>query len=165
VTVVHARLGEPALGTNPGEAIAIATLRARSPEVMERLSKRCLEIATDIATAHGLAARARWMDEFPCTQNDQLAVEVIRRAAASAGAEFRELDAPFRWTEDFGHYTNRYPSAMFGLGAGEQTAPLHHPDYRFPDELIAMGCRMFLEIIAIAPDVMGHRTGDGSSSV
>ncbi len=163
VTVVHARLGEPALGTTPGEAIAIATLRARSPEVMDRLSERCLDVAMAIAAAHGLEARARWMDEFPCTQNDHLAVEVIRRAAASAGADFQELDAPFRWTEDFGHYTSRYPSAMFGLGAGEQTAPLHHPDYRFPDELIAVGCGMFLEMIAIAPDVMERSTGDRPS--
>ncbi len=147
VTVVHARLGEAALGTTPGEAVAIATLRARSFDVMQRLSERCLKLAVGIAEAHGLGARGEWTDEFPCTENDPSAVRIVERAAAAARTGFRLLDTPFNWTEDFGHFTHAYPSAMFGLGAGIDTAPLHHPDYRFPDELIDIGARVFLEII------------------
>ncbi|MBA3900790.1 MAG: amidohydrolase, partial [Bacteroidetes bacterium] len=37
--------------------------------------------------------------------------------------------------------------AMFGLGAGENTPPLHHPDYDFPDELISNGAEIFYELI------------------
>jgi len=155
VTVVHAKLGEEALGTTPGHARVVATLRAGSPDVMTRLSLACREAAAGIAAAHGLRVSMRWSDEFPCVVNDAAAAEIVERAASAAGVNFRQLDAPFRWTEDFGYFTELCPSAMFGLGAGVGAAPLHHPDYRFPDELIPIGARVFLAVIGHVLNVAG----------
>jgi len=147
VTVVHARLGEPALGTTPGEATVIATLRAQSPDVMARLSQACVRVAERTAREYGLGIRTEWSDEFPCTDNHPRAVAIVREASTAAGVGFSDLGSPFDWTEDFGYFTQMYPSAMFGLGAGADAAPLHHPDYRFPDELIAIGARVFRAVI------------------
>jgi len=147
VTVVHAKLGEEALGTTPGRATAIATLRARNSDVMARLSRGCSEIAVGIAAAHGLTADCEWTDEFPCVVNEAGAVAAVEQAAEAAGTGFRSLEAPFSWTKDFGHFTEVCPSAMFGLGAGVDAAPLHHPAYRFPDELIGTGARIFLGVL------------------
>ncbi|MBD3349199.1 MAG: amidohydrolase [Candidatus Eisenbacteria bacterium] len=147
VTVVHARLGEPALGTTPGVATAIATLRAQSDEVMQRLSGRCQELAHGLAAAHGLSADSEWLEEFPCTVNDPGVNAALERAAADLGLEVRKPERPFAWTEDFGHFTESVGGALFGLGAGEKTAPLHHPDYVFPDDLIPLGAKLLRSAI------------------
>jgi metal-dependent amidase/aminoacylase/carboxypeptidase family protein len=36
---------------------------------------------------------------------------------------------------------------MFLLGAGENHASLHNPDYDFPDDLIPIGARLFMRTI------------------
>ncbi|MFH1865183.1 MAG: amidohydrolase [Candidatus Eisenbacteria bacterium] len=150
VTVVHARLGEPALGTSPGKAIAIATLRAQSNGVMERLAERCQYLAERSAEAHGLSVRSEWLEEFPCTGSDPSVNRVVERAALDAGLTVEHLADPFAWTDDFGHFTDEIGGAMFGFGSGERNASLHHPDYVFPDELIPMGADLFRRIVDYA---------------
>ncbi|MEA3409867.1 MAG: amidohydrolase [Candidatus Eisenbacteria bacterium] len=150
VTVVHARLGEPALGTSPGKAIAIATLRAQSNGVMERLAERCQYLAERIAEAHGLSARSEWLEEFPCTESDPSVNRIIEGAALDAGLTVEHLARPFPWTDDFGHFTEEIGGAMFGLGSGERNASLHHPDYVFPEELIPIGADLFRRTVDYA---------------
>ena len=58
-----------------------------------------------------------------------------------------EPEVPFPWSEDFGHFTALGQGALFGLGAGEQTPALHHPEYDFPDELIPQGVALFADVI------------------
>jgi metal-dependent amidase/aminoacylase/carboxypeptidase family protein len=58
-----------------------------------------------------------------------------------------ELEVPFPWSEDFGHFTAKFKGALFGLGAGIDQPALHHPDYDFPDELIAKGVQLFTSLV------------------
>ncbi len=150
VTVVHAKLGEPALGTSPGVATVIATLRAQDEGVMSRLSRHCEDVALGAAAAHGLRATTQWVEEFPLTVCDPSANSVVEQAALDAGLPVTRLPGPFAWTEDFGRFTASFGGAMFGLGAGESTAPLHHPDYAFPDELIPLGADLLRRVVKLA---------------
>jgi metal-dependent amidase/aminoacylase/carboxypeptidase family protein len=50
---------------------------------------------------------------------------------------------PFRWSEDFGLFSQACPAFLFGLGAGENCPQLHEGTYDFPDELIETGVRIF----------------------
>jgi metal-dependent amidase/aminoacylase/carboxypeptidase family protein len=72
---------------------------------------------------------------------------MVREAAAACGLEVVKTDGPFRWSEDFGEFLRRYAGALFCVGAGEDHAPLHHPDYDFPDELIGSGICVFEKIV------------------
>ena len=54
---------------------------------------------------------------------------------------------PMRGSEDFGRFGKIAPAAMFFLGAGENRAGLHNPDYDFPDELIAIGARVMMRTL------------------
>ena len=49
--------------------------------------------------------------------------------------------------QDFGHYLLRCPGAFFGIGAGEQHAPLHTADYEYPDSLLAPTAEAFLALM------------------
>ena len=135
VTVIHARLGEIAFGTTPGEAVVMATLRASTDEVMSRLRSECEHVSREITSDVGIDCRIGYTQRFPATSNAPEAVRAVREAAGRAGLSIHEPDGPFLWSEDFGHFTARYGGALFGLGAGEHHPPLHHPDYSFPDGL------------------------------
>jgi amidohydrolase len=146
-TVIHARVGERAFGTSPGEGCVMATLRARSIKSMNTISERAEEIADAIAKTHKLECRISWTNEFPITINSGKAVNKVLTAAKNLDLRIIQPDVPFPWSEDFGHFTMKYPGALFGIGAGTDTPALHSPMYDFPDELIAGGVDIFIEII------------------
>ncbi|MGP1386548.1 MAG: amidohydrolase [Thainema sp.] len=146
-TVVHARLGEIAFGTAPGQAEVMATLRSYRNDDMATLKAVVEQSAIALAAADQLEVSLEWVESFPATENDPAAVEILKTAIATCQADWIEAETPFRWSEDFGHFTQRYPGALFGLGSGEQQPQLHNPDYDFPDALIQPGVQLFYQII------------------
>ncbi|WP_299986067.1 amidohydrolase [uncultured Pontibacter sp.] len=148
LTVVHARLGEVAFGTNPGFATVMATLRAFEQEDLNRLKSLAIESVKLVSIKYGLRYDLEWVEEFPATRNSTEAVELIEQAARYLNMEITQAAQPVRWSEDFGHFTNRYPGALFGLGSGPDQPQLHHADYDFPDELIPASASLFYRIAA-----------------
>jgi amidohydrolase len=147
VTVVHAALGAETFGTSPGEAVLMATLRASEKEVIEDLFRACTLLAEGIAGAYGLGVSVEGSEEFPPVQNDNRLVDLVAETARGLGMNVSFREEPFPWSEDFGHFTDKIPGVLFGLGAGEKTPPLHHPDYDFPDELLPSGSILLLETV------------------
>lgn len=162
VTLVHARLGEEAVGTAPGEGRVLATLRAETNEDLERLKKRAVETAGACARAECLGWTVEWKEYFAAGINDAHAVDAIVRAATESGLEVDWLAKPFRWSEDFGRFSSKIPGAMFALGAGEQSAALHSPDYDFPEKLIEPGLKVFWNIVDRLLNANGHRGRHGA---
>ena len=159
VTVVHARLGEAAFGTSPGDASVMATLRADRPEVLRELRDLGAALAAHEAAADGLGCTVEWVEEFPITVNHPDAVDEVRRAARRTGLTLgTPPESPFRWSEDFGWLSADVPGALVGLGAGEGQPELHAPDYDFPDELIAPGVDFWEGLL----DELGLRHTTGS---
>jgi amidohydrolase len=145
-TVVGARLGEKAFGTAPGHAEVWATLRSGADETMDRLTAHAEGLVRRIAAEHRLEVEYHYEDIFGAVVNSRRAVDIVRRAAGSGAVE--EPDEPFSWSEDFGALASVASEiALFGLGAGTDAADLHHPDYLFPDELLAVGRDLFAGII------------------
>lgn len=142
-TVVHARLGEVAFGTAPGEAVVMATLRTHTDGDMDKLFAAGERLARETAAASGLKVALEAVEDFPATINAREAVERVRSAAQAESIPLVKAPQPFRWSEDFAHFTRLCPAAMFGLGAGEDSPRLHNPEYDFPDELIEPGVAVF----------------------
>ncbi len=146
-TLVHASIGKIAFGTSPGNATVMVTLRAPTAETMDDLSKRIEQQIKRTAGKENLQHTISWTEEFPATINATLPNSIIRSTAEQLGYKTTILENPFPWSEDFGHFTEKYPGALFGLGAGVDSPPLHSPDYDFPDRLIPIGIAMFKGII------------------
>ena len=83
---------------------------------------------------------------FDANMNAPEAVALIKQSAAALQLEYIGNQEPFRWGEDFGLFTNLYPGAMFGIGAGENCMPLHHPAYDYPDSITQTGLDMFITL-------------------
>lgn len=147
LTTVYASLGEKAFGTSAGNAEFGATLRAYNQEDLRNLSRLTEEIIEKHSKKHRLNHQLSYHETFPPTENDQQANAYVRNAARKAGLRQEELKEPFRWSEDFSWYQNSCRTAFFGLGAGENQSPLHHPDYDFPDTIISPGLQLFSQII------------------
>ncbi|MCB9357738.1 MAG: amidohydrolase [Calditrichaeota bacterium] len=147
VTVIHARLGERAFGTSPGDAELMLTLRSESGDWLSELEERCKELAKRTATVYGLRVSFETVEPFPASRNSETAVDQVVASAKRAELTVHTAERPFAWSEDFGHMLAKFGGALFGLGAGESHAALHHPDYDFPDAVIESGVRLFIELI------------------
>lgn len=147
ITVVHARLGERAFGTTPGYAEVMATLRSFRNEDMAKLKKMSANLSRQIAKKHGLKIKIEWTEEFPATVNEKECVDLLREVINENKLNSKEIVKPFKWSEDFGHFTNNFKGILFGLGAGKNTPQLHNPDYDFPNEIIKTGVMVFYSLI------------------
>ncbi len=170
VTVIHTRIGDRAFGTTPGFAELMATIRAWEPGDFEKLRREAVKIAEKTAANEKLQISHEWTEEFQPTCNHPDAVSLIERAAKkrymsgsatakraadegeTTGSESIEngiiwMKEPFSWSEDFARFTERYPGALFGIGAGTGHPHLHDTRYDFPDETLEHGVHLFFGII------------------
>jgi amidohydrolase len=145
ITVVGANLGAKAFGTAPGEAEIWVTLRAETDKFVETLLEYAQETAEKVAEHENLKLAVSTEDVFPATINADSTTNMLRHAAENYKTE--EIKQAFYWSEDFGHFGKTCYATLFGLGAGENCAHLHNPDYDFPDELISIGVEIYGNLI------------------
>ena len=147
VTPIHLLLGKKEYGISAGYGEAHFTLRTWHRNRMETLVAALTTALNGICARHRLRTEINWFDYFPTTVNHETGNAIVARAAQEASLPLRVQPTPFTFGEDFGWFTQQFPGAMFGLGAGQNTPALHNPDYDFPDALIATGGRLFKSII------------------
>lgn len=147
LTPVHIQMGEKAYGVSAGYGEIHLTLRTWKQARMQQLTGRLQALIRQAAGRYHLEVETEWTDPFHANRNDETAVELIRQSARSQELSVRELTMPIKWGEDFGLFTQRFPGALFGLGAGERTPALHNPDYDYPDDLTPTGVNVFSGIV------------------
>ncbi|CAF0806654.1 unnamed protein product [Adineta steineri] len=147
VTVVHAQLGEVRFGTTPGEAVIMVTLRTATDALMQPLVEAARESIERMTLETGLTYDIEFQDVFTAVFNDEQATKDVIHCAQKCGKMLSVLQAPNRWSEDFGVYSAVCRCAMFLLGAGEATSVLHDSAYDFPDALIEHGVEMFWALL------------------
>jgi len=147
VTTIYIHHGGKNYGISPAKAELHFTLRCYDAEHMEKTKKSIEKQIKVICNHFGLKHRCNWFQEFQANNNESYATDMIRRASIENRFVLEEIEHPFRWGEDFGRFTQKYPGAMFGLGAGLDCPALHQDTYDFPDKLIPYGVSMFSEIL------------------
>jgi len=145
ITIVGAQLGQRRFGTSPEIATIFVTLRAHETEVLEKLKKDAEHLAKGIATAYGLKTNISYEEYFPAVENHPEALKIVQKATQNQDTAM--LDAPAPWSEDFSYFAHLYPSTYFGIGSGENMPNLHNPDYDFPDEILPIAIKTFINII------------------
>lgn len=143
VTVVHAEIGSLAFGTSAGKGSLSLTIRAFDQNDLETLIEMITKEANRIASAEGLGCEFRFVESFAVSENHPKASEIAEEVMKKSGLDMIEKPEPFRWSEDFGLFSQSCPACLFGLGAGEDCPQLHEPTYDFPDGLIETGVMIF----------------------
>jgi len=122
-------------------------LRAKIRESIER---RC----RGIATAGGCDLKFDWWDGYPPTINDPAMTDYVASVARKTFGPDAFYLAPFpsMGGEDFAYYLEQVPGCFFLVGVEPQTAAshptLHSDHYDFTDATLAVGMRMFLELVS-----------------
>lgn len=147
VTIIYARLGEKAFGTSPGSAEIFCTIRSYENNDLKKMGNKIHKIVEQITQFHNLKFKINHTEEFPSTENDPELVQLLSELAGENKLQTVDVDYPFRWSEDFGHFTSKHKGVLFGLGAGAKQPALHHPDYDFPDDIIPAGIQIFNSVI------------------
>lgn len=142
-TLTHLKLGEESFGITPGNGEVFLTLRAVKDSSLSRMKTEILELleGSDFKTS------VEERDYFPATTVNNSLVKAFERVLTKEKIPFRKNDFPFRWSEDFGYLTQRYPGVYFGLGSGEKARPLHDTHYEFPDALLAPGAHVYRALV------------------
>jgi amidohydrolase len=146
-TPIFVRLGNEAYGTSAGQASLGFTFRCWDNGLMKETQASIKNILREIADLNHLKLSYEWVQEFYANYNHSKAVEIIRRSSEKSGHTIQNLKKPFRWGEDFGIFTNRFPGAMIGIGSGTDIPALHNPDYDFPDEIIETGINLYKQLL------------------
>ena len=109
---------------------------------MRDVSGRFENVIRQVAINERLSIEVTYTEPFPVTHNSEHLAGLVAETALGLGMQVRWMDEPFRWSEDFGHFSARIPSVLFGLGSGRNHPALHHPDYDFNDSLLEPGVQL-----------------------
>jgi len=147
LTPIYINMGKRAYGISPANGELHYTIRTWSIEKMEVLKNKLNAIFSICCQAKKLEFEVEWFEYFPASKNNVIGNKYVLEAAKINNLTIIERSYPFRFGEDFGWFSRKYKTAMFGVGAGIDSPALHHANYDFPDELIETGINMFKEII------------------
>lgn len=147
-TSIALHSGERTFGTSPASAELLVTMRAARTEHLDFMMEQCKAIANSLAKESAAKIELSFQEYFPATENADL-IENLKEACTAAEVQFYELKLPFRWSEDFAHFSKCFPTLMFGLGSGIEQPALHAPNFDFPDEIIEPGKSVFYQLYKI----------------
>lgn len=147
ITPIHVNMGELAYGISAGYGEVHLTIRSWSPQLMKKKCDDLVNFINQEASKDNLEVALSWTQEFFANINHKEATNQIEEAAKQLEINFEKLQNPFKWGEDFGLFTQKYPGAMFGIGSGENCPALHNPDYDYPDDITETGVKMFTQLI------------------
>jgi amidohydrolase len=154
LTLIHAELGSLAFGTSAGKASLSMTLRAFDQQELEALIDLVKTTTNTEWVNTGLKIEFGFVESFAVSKNDPTLYPIVEETAKKLQLKITEKPEPFRWSEDFGLFSQICPAFLFGLGAGEDCPQLHEGTYDFPDELIETGGSMFEEILRKASKML-----------
>ena len=125
-------IAEGATNVIPDKVTSQGTMRTFSEKLRARVKEMIANVAEEIKYKHDVDVDMDIRHGYPCVENNvQLTYEAML-LAESRGFKVRDLD--MRPTaEDFGYYTQIYPSVFYRLGVGEAAGRSHTAMF-LPDE-------------------------------
>ncbi|MEX1212796.1 MAG: amidohydrolase [Balneolaceae bacterium] len=146
-TTTYIQVGEPAFGTQPGEAEMGVTLRGVSDAAVGEMERQLYEEIGRQAADDGIEWEMQRVEPFPAVVNAPGPVQRIRAAAGRVGRPCIELENAYPWSEDVSHFGTRMEVGFFGVGSGEEQPHLHASRFDFPDGLLGPTRELFTGIL------------------
>lgn len=146
-TVVGVNLGNDSFGVSAGEGHLSVTIRSEIEENLDNLVNEMHELSEKLANQYGLKYTFELVEPFPMTYNHPESIDKIIACCKTNHLKYELLEGPFRWSEDFGHYTKMTKGAMVGIGDGKESTFLHTDTYFFNDELIIRAWLLFASLL------------------
>ena len=134
-------IAEGATNVIPDRVYAEGTMRTFDEAERERIHALLRSNAREVEQCYGVEVEVDISRGYPSVKNDVMLAYEAMIVAADEGIAVREMQR-LTTAEDFGYYTERYPSLFFRLGVGAQAGGSHTATF-LPDEAaLAVGERM-----------------------
>ena len=137
VTIINLSMGKLNFGVSPKSGEISLTIRAASDKDMKKIIKKIKEMKEE-----GYSYTYEIYDDFPETNNDVDLCNKTLKVLDKYGVEYMQMSEPIRASEDFGYYKKFCPSLFFMLGTGDGPS-IHNENYKFNDDVIEDGIRLF----------------------
>lgn len=133
----------------PGTARILGDARSFRPEVSAAIETEMRRIAAGTAASYDVGCEVTYTREFVPTVNDpEAAAAALAAARRVFGSEnVREAREPNTGSEDFARFLQHAQGCFAFIGNGEQSKPLHHPEYDFNDDALPHGTNFFVQIV------------------
>jgi amidohydrolase len=133
----------------PGYASILGDARSFQPEVSAEIEKQMRIIAAGTAQTYNLSAEVSYRREFVPLCNDAKHVEESFAAARTVfqSQNIKIAAAPMTASEDFARFLEHVPGCFAFIGNGEESAPLHNPNYDFNDQSLLFGVGFHAAIV------------------
>ena len=103
------------------------------------------EVCKGVAISHGANITVNYNRGYPIMANSELETGYAIEAARKVSDKVIDNSPAIMGSEDFAYMLNACPGAYILVGNGD-TAPLHHPEYDFNDEIITTGASWWIEL-------------------
>lgn len=149
--------GGTAVNIIPDSAKIEATVRTLTDSTRKRIHQLIDRRLAGIASANGCKLQLTWTEGYPATVNDPAMTDYVAKIARQTLGPDRFFFAPkpSMGGEDFSYYLEKVPGCFFLVGVQPPDAdiypPLHSDRYDFTDATLAIGMRMFTEIVMNFP--------------
>jgi hippurate hydrolase len=145
VSVTEFHAGET-FNVVPDSVVLRGTCRTLDPDIHASLPDRFRRIVDGVCAAYGASAEIDYRQVFPVTVNAAGPTAVAAEAAGAVASTVRTDCRPLMGSEDFAYMMNLVPGAYIWAGNGD-SAPVHHPEYDFNDELLAQGASYWSTLV------------------
>jgi amidohydrolase len=147
VTVAQIHAGT-AYNVIPEFAELKGTVRCLSKSLREEMPQRIERIARNLCAAFRAECDFTYRYGTGVTVNDATINALVEQVGRETLGESNvvALESPSLGAEDFGVFLDYVPGAMFRLGVGAETPPLHTPRYNFGDAAVPRGIELFTRI-------------------
>lgn len=134
-------IADGATNVIPDKVSAEGTMRTFDKELRERVHSYLHNNARAIAEKYNVKAEVDISYGYPCVVNDVMLAYEAMIIASDEGLTVKELK-PMTTAEDFGHYTEVYPSLFYRLGVGHEAGGSHTATFLPDERAIEVGERM-----------------------
>ena len=133
----------------PTDARLRGTVRTVDSTAREQLHRAMHQTVLDIAQSHNLTGELVIHEGYPAVVCDSAFVEQALSSFQNAGiGGFVEMEHPSMVIEDYSYFLQRWPGAMFYVGAavGEDPAFNHSANAMFDEEAMVIASELFITL-------------------
>jgi amidohydrolase len=153
IVTVGKILGGTATNIIPDRTTIEGTARTLNPRTRKHVRESIERRVSGIAAAGGCKAEIEWTDGYPPTINDSAMADYVAKIARQSFGEnsFVPAARPSMGGEDFAYYLEQVPGCFFLVGVQPRDSDaypsLHSDRFDFTDDALAVGMRMFVELV------------------
>jgi len=124
----------------PDTAELEGTVRSFSMDVSNSIKEKIERVVKSTCESMGAQCEIEYRQAYIPIDNNGDAVELGKKITLDVlNSDWVDMDKPGTGGEDFSYYLVDYPGAMFRLGLGADSAPVHNPLFDFNDEVLYHG--------------------------